>query len=155
MSREMARFFPEFDRWKWGLLDWDKCINPLAVMIKNAHAFNAVSEGYLEELLAEANGLEELIRQERGKAYGIINGIDTEIWNPKSDPMMDNNYTLKTFAKKRELNKEKLCESYGLNPELPLYAFIGRFAKEKGADVLPDLISRCIWENEGNLILLF
>ncbi|OPC36891.1 glycogen synthase [Elizabethkingia miricola] len=151
MSWEMARFFPEFDQWKWGLLDWDKCINPLAVMIKNAHAFNAVSEGYLEELLAEANGLEELIRQERAKAYGIINGIDTEVWDPKSDPMMDNNYTLKTFAKKRELNKTKLCDTYELNPELPLYAFIGRFAKEKGADVLPDLISRCIWENEGKL----
>jgi starch synthase len=97
----MARFFPEFDQWKWGLLDWDKCINPLAVMIKNAHAFNAVSEGYLEELLAEANGLEELIRQERAKAYGIINGIDTEVWDPKSDPMMDNNYTLKNFCKEK------------------------------------------------------
>ncbi|KAF5272599.1 hypothetical protein FQR65_LT17328 [Abscondita terminalis] len=134
--------FPEFDQWKWGLLDWNKCINPLAVMIKSVHAFNAVSEGYLEELLAEANGLEELIRQENAKAYGIINGIDTEVWDPKADPMIDNNYTLKTSAKKRELNKVQLCEAYNLNPDLPLFAFIGRFAKEKGADALPDLISR-------------
>ncbi len=44
-----------------------------------------------------------------------------------------------------------LCEAYNLNPDLPLFAFIGRFALEKGADILPDLISRCIWENEGKL----
>ena len=151
MGWEMTRFMPEFDQWKWGLLDWQGVINPLASMLKCCHVFNAVSEGYLHELFQKANGLEALIRQEGNKAFGIINGIDTEVWDPQTDPMIDNNFTVRTFAKKRAENKKEICETYGLNPKLPTYAFIGRFALEKGADILPDFISRCIWENEGRL----
>ena len=63
-------------------------MNPLASMIKCADAFTTVSEGYLEELFISFRGLESLVRQEFGKAYGIINGIDTEVWNPETDPML-------------------------------------------------------------------
>jgi len=151
MDWEMTRFFPEYDPWKWGLLDWKNAINSLATLIKCCHAFNAVSQGYLEELFNNALGLESLIRQESNKAYGIINGIDMEVWNPSSDPMITNHYDKSTFRKNREKNKKDLCEEYDLDPELPLFAFIGRFAIEKGADILPDFISRCISENEGRL----
>ncbi|WP_312076075.1 glycogen/starch synthase [Chryseobacterium sp.] len=154
MSWGMANYFPSFDQYKWGLLDWDGMINPLASMIKCAHAFTTVSEGYLQESFESFRGLEGLVRDEHYKAHGIINGIDTEVWNPKTDPMLDLNFTSKDVLKKKKQNKEKLCKEYGLNPDLPLFGFIGRFATEKGADLLPDIVWRSIQQNYGGLNIM-
>lgn len=52
--------------------------------------------------------------------------------------------------------QKELCEEYGLNPELPLFGFIGRFAGEKGADLLPDIVWKSIQQTYGalNIIIL-
>lgn len=156
MSWEMSNYFPRFDAWKWGLLDWNGRINPLATMIKCCHEFTAVSQGYMDELFEDAKGLQDLINQERWKAHGIINGIDTDVWNPNTDPMVDFHFTADNVIEVKKKNKEKLCAEYRLNPDLPLIAFIGRFAGEKGADMLPDIIRKSIEETEGgvNIIVL-
>lgn len=154
MSWDMVSYMPAFDHYKWGLLDWNGFINPLACMIKCANAFTTVSEGYLEELFVSFRGLESLVREEFSKAYGIINGIDTDVWNPQTDPMIDFNFNIKNALKTKKKNKIKLCKEYGLNPELPLFAFIGRFATEKGADLLPDLIWRSIKQSFGGLNII-
>jgi len=156
MSWAMSRYFPYFDASRFGLLDWNGRINPLAALIKCCNAFNAVSNGYLEELFYSLQGLESLVGQEYKKAFGIINGIDTEIWNPKTDPMLHYNYSIKDAQKGKWNNKKEICMTYGLNPDLPLFGFIGRFAGEKGADLLPDIIDRAIKETRGaiNIIVL-
>ncbi|MBB4805653.1 starch synthase [Chryseobacterium defluvii] len=154
MSWNMAHYMPSFDAWKWGLLDWNGFINPLASMIKCSDAFTTVSEGYLEELYIAFRGLESLVRQEFGKAYGIINGIDAEVWNPETDPMLDFNFNIKNAVKQKKKNKEKLCKEYGLRPDLPLFAFIGRFATEKGADLLPEMVWRSIKQSYGALNIM-
>jgi starch synthase len=154
MSWDMINYMPAFDHHKWGLLDWNGFINPLASMIKCCSAFTTVSEGYLEELFVSFRGLESLVREEFSKAYGIINGIDTDVWNPQTDPMIDFNFNSKNALKIKKKNKIKLCKEYGLNPELPLFAFIGRFATEKGADLLPDLIWRSIKQSFGGLNII-
>ena len=154
MSWEMANYMPAFDSYKWGLMDWNGYMNPLASMIKCSTAFTTVSEGYLEELFISFRGLESLVRQEFSKAYGIINGIDTEVWDPETDPMLDFNFTIKNAIKQKKKNKEKLCKEYGLKPELPLFAFIGRFATEKGADLLPDVVWKSIKQSYGALNIM-
>lgn len=154
MSWDMVNYMPPFDHHKWGLLDWNGFINPLASMIKCCSAFTTVSEGYLEELFVSFRGLESLVREEFSKAYGIINGIDTDVWNPQTDPMIDFNFNSKNALKIKKKNKAKLCKEYSLNPELPLFAFIGRFATEKGADLLPDLIWRSIKQSFGGLNII-
>ncbi|MGI9653104.1 glycogen synthase [Chryseobacterium sp. RLHN22] len=154
MSWDMVSYMPAFDHYKWGLLDWNGFINPLASMIKCCHAFTTVSEGYLEELFVSFKGLESLVREEFSKAYGIINGIDTDVWNPETDPMIDFNFSIKNALKIKKKNKVKLYKEYGLNPELPLFAFIGRFATEKGADLLPDVIWRSIKQSFGGLNII-
>ncbi|HEV8079177.1 MAG TPA: glycogen/starch synthase, partial [Chitinophagaceae bacterium] len=60
MSWDKSRYLPEWDRWKWGLLDWDKTINPLASGIHCATKVTTVSPGYLNEIRYNANGLEML-----------------------------------------------------------------------------------------------
>jgi starch synthase len=135
-------------------MDWNGLTNPLASMIKCAHAFTTVSQGYLEELFVSFRGLESLVRYESGKAHGIINGIDAEVWNPETDPMLYFNFNRKNAVAQKKKNKEHLCKTYGLNPELPLFAFIGRFATEKGADLLPDMVSRSIKQSFGALNIM-
>src|SRR5690606_6501906 len=85
---------PAFDTWKWGLLDWDGLINPLATAIKCCDAFTTVSEGYLKELYEQANGLESLFSSEAAKGYGIVNGIDDAYWNPAADKLIPVNYDI-------------------------------------------------------------
>lgn len=157
MSWDMLKYFPWIkNQNQLGLLEWDGRINPLACMIKCAHAFNAVSYGYLEELFEKFRGLESLVRSEGQKAYGIINGIDTEVWDPLTDSYLDYNYSLETYAEGKRKNKLNVCKTYGLNPDLPLIGFIGRFATEKGADFLPEIISESIQQTYGalNIIVL-
>ncbi len=154
MRWSMAQYMPWFDSWKGGLLDWGGYINPLATMIKCCHAFNAVSSGYMEELFYNFRGLESLVWQEKGKAHGIINGIDLDVWNPETDPMLDFNYNKSSASEGKWHNKQALCLEYGLNPDLPLFSFIGRFANEKGADLIPEIAKNAIEQTQGGINIM-
>ncbi|PVH25171.1 glycogen synthase [Sphingobacterium corticibacter] len=131
---------PAYDDWKWGLLEWNEVINPMAAAIKCCAAYNTVSEGYLQELFEEANGLQDLFKMESGKAEGIVNGIDETVWNPETDSSLDKNYGVSTVRSGKNANKKWLGKAYGVDFAKPLIVFIGRFAFEKGADLLPVII---------------
>lgn len=155
MAWKMLDYFPWIDgNAPLGLLDWDGYINPLAAMLKYCWAFNAVSGGYMQELYHSFRGLESLIQQEHAKAHGIINGIDTEVWNPATDAFLNVNYSISDVFEGKRANKELICKEYHLNPDLPLVAFIGRFAGEKGADMLPDIVQRSIQETQGGVNIM-
>ncbi len=157
MKWDMIEYFPWIDgATDLRILDWAGWINPLATMIKTCHAFNAVSNGYMEELFHDFKGLQSLVQQEYSKAYGIINGIDTEVWDPQTDDFLYFNYNVQNAGEGKWRNKLKICEEYGLNPDLPLFGFIGRFAGEKGADLLPEIVWKSIQQTYGalNIIIL-
>jgi len=139
-----------------GLIDWYGRINPLASAIKCAWKVTTVSPNYLGELQQVANGLEGLLRNETEKSIGILNGVDTEVWNPKKDPMLVANFNLVNVNKGRAENKEWLCTEFNLDPSLPLIAFIGRFVYEKGSDLLPDVIYNVleVQKQKVNILIL-
>lgn len=149
MGWDKGAYLPAWDTWRWGLLDWNNDINPLACAIKCADKVNTVSPGYMEELFTSAAGLEPLFNYERGKCSGILNGIDYEVWNPQTDTYVLDNYSEADFESGKRLNKKKICKDYGLNEDLPLFVFIGRLVSEKAADVLPGAIHRMFVER-GN-----
>jgi starch synthase len=152
-DRGKASLIPAFDPTHYGLLDWDGELNSLGSALKCAWQISTVSQSYMEELGEHSGGLEALFRQEAGKSRGIVNGIDDEVWDPKTDPLLDINYTQRGVKTGKKKNKAALCERFGLNPKLPVISFIGRLVKEKGADLLPDLISNS--KNKGvNFVLL-
>ncbi len=136
---DRADLIPHFDAQVRGLLDWNGYINPLAAGIKAAWKVTTVSPAYLQELSQYANGLENLVRSESAKAVGILNGIDTAVWDPKTDHYLPHRLESKVAAFKKA-NKEALRRRFSFNPELPVITFIGRLVREKGADLLPDLI---------------
>ncbi len=132
---------PHFDDNARGLLDWNDTINPLAAGVKSCWKLTTVSPNYMNELSYSANGLEALLASERAKSVGILNGIDTVVWNPKTDPLISNHLNGNIDHYKYE-NKRKLLERFNINPDFPLITFIGRLVREKGADLIPDLIRR-------------
>ncbi|MDE3248360.1 MAG: glycogen synthase [Bacteroidota bacterium] len=137
---DKTHYIPHWDGWKWGNLDWKGAINPLAAGIKCAWRVTTVSPSYLDELRYMSNGLEDLFEYERGKCSGIINGIDTKVWDPAVDTYLDDHYTIDTAAAGKQVSKEKLCRQFNLDPQLPLIIFIGRLVGEKAADLLPQAI---------------
>ncbi|MEO6838317.1 MAG: glycogen/starch synthase [Ginsengibacter sp.] len=149
-----SNYIPNWDNWKSGLLEWKDSINSLASGVKCASKVNTVSPGYLEELRHEANGLENLFEYERGKCFGILNGIDTEVWNPETDPYLDEKFGLENFKEKKEANKRILCERFNLDITKPLIVFIGRLVGEKAADLLPQVIGDSIYYMEGRMNFL-
>jgi starch synthase len=140
MGWDKSHFLPAWDSWKGGMLEWNNMINPLASGIKNAWKVTTVSPTYLEELKFMSNGLEALFEYEKGKCSGILNGIDTKVWDPAKDTYISNNYDLTETDDGKAANKKALCENFGLDEEKPLFVFIGRLVGEKAADLLPQVI---------------
>ena len=139
-------YLPEIDLTKIGLLDWSGGINPLASAVRCASKFTTVSPSYLDELVINSNGLEFLFFLERAKGVGIINGIDTEVWNPATDPMIVEKFAAAKVAAGKQKNKEALCARFNLDPTKPLISFIGRLVGEKGADLLAEAIENSLEE---------
>ncbi|MBL7810130.1 MAG: glycogen synthase [Saprospiraceae bacterium] len=128
-----------------GYMDWNGAVNPMASAIKCAWAVTTVSESYLFELHENSLGLEPLFRSEWHKQWGIINGIDAQVWDPCTDSALqfklpDNSPTpsLEAIQAFKYRNKQALCEWFGFPIDAPLISFIGRMVGEKGSDLLPD-----------------
>jgi starch synthase len=108
----------------------------------------------LVELRAAANGLEWLLDNEKGKSSGILNGIDTEVWDPETDPMISKNYRSNTIDSGKRNNKLFLCDQFELDPNKPLFVFIGRLVGEKGAELLPEIFETLLKDSELDLNIL-
>ncbi|MBK8390064.1 MAG: glycogen synthase [Saprospiraceae bacterium] len=134
---------PGYDIWNEGSLDWAGKINPLAASVKCAWKVTTVSPSYMEELKRNSFGLEWLFNTESAKSIGILNGIDDEVWDPKTDSYLDFKLEEDVADFKQE-NKKILLKNSRLDINAPLLAFIGRFAMEKGADLLYGLIEGAI-----------
>ncbi|RYE14162.1 MAG: glycogen synthase [Sphingobacteriales bacterium] len=147
-------YLPDIDLTKTGMLDWNGGLNPLAAAVKCCAQFTTVSPSYLEELSVNSNGLEYLFYIERHKGTGIINGIDTEVWNPVTDAMIASKFTAARIAQGKQKNKEALCAKFDLSPDLPLVVFIGRLVGEKGADLLAKAFEKSLTEHKGALNIL-
>jgi starch synthase len=150
MGWDKQYLLPHYDPYKWGFLDWNNTINPLASAVKCAWKVTTVSPSYLDELRYSANGLENLMQYEQGKCVGILNGIDTEVWDPLKDSFIVKNYDDHLVKEGKRKNKKELCDQFGLDQDKPLITFIGRLVGEKAADVLPDAIRNSIYQHHGN-----
>lgn len=149
MSWDNSTWIPEWDPWKWGLLDWKGMINPLACGIKCAWVVSTVSNSYMDELKQSSNGLESLFEYEKGKCTGILNGIDNEVWDPATDKYISHHYNIATVKTGKQKNKVEICEQFNLNINNPLFVFVGRLVGEKAAEILPGAISKAIYESQG------
>jgi len=155
-SFERLFLLPGFHSFFNGQIEWNGLINPLAAAIKNSWKVTTVSPNYMNEISHSMAGLENLLLSEVEKSTGILNGIDTEVWNPETDPMLKKNFSIETVEAGKSINKEWLCKEFNLDPSKPLFTFIGRLVKEKGADLLPETIYNIMsqYPGEQNILIL-
>ncbi len=122
----------------------DSEINPLLQGILNANIISTVSPTYSKEILEKEYGgeLDYYLNQRKEDIYGILNGIDTSVFNPKTDTMIYANYDISDYKEKKSINKIKLIEELGLkfSPNQPLYSFIARLDAQKGVSILTESI---------------
>lgn len=133
------------------LLENDGCVNILKGGIETAHAVTTVSPTYAREILDPwySYGLDSILKERSYKLRGIINGIDVDVYNPATDPMIAAPYSAEDRSGKAQ-NKRALQEQMGLpvREDIPLIGIVSRLVSQKGLDLvqyaLPELMNQDI-----------
>ncbi|HKL93829.1 MAG TPA: glycogen synthase GlgA [Clostridia bacterium] len=133
--------------WAYSIIESDNCANFMKAGIESSNIVTTVSETYAEEILNPfySYGLHGILSERKSKIRGVINGIDTKHYSPKSDKALFANYTLKTIAKKLE-NKKGLCEMVNLpyKADRPVLAMVTRLTEQKGMDLIMTVIEQIL-----------
>jgi starch synthase len=104
-----------------------------------ADAITTVSPSYADEITTPeyGMGLDGLLRARRNVLTGIVNGVDTDIWNPASDDHLALSYVPRNFVQRRQANKRAIEERLGLEQsDGPLFCVVSRLTWQKGVDIL-------------------
>ncbi|MEM5775084.1 MAG: glycogen/starch synthase, partial [Anaerolineaceae bacterium] len=125
---------------------------PLPMGMSAADRIVAVSPSYAEEIKTPeyGNDLFDFLNLRADHLSGIINGLDTRLWNPHTDRELPACFSMDTLADRGQ-NKAALQKELGLREEarIPLLAFIGRLDQQKGVDLIMDAlkkITRLSWQ---------
>ncbi len=124
------------------LPDWAR-LTPLPLGISAADQIVTVSPNYAREIQTRdfGCGLHEYLQKNKHKLTGILNGIDTKIWNPAVDPYILHHYDSTDLSGKAQ-NKAALQRELNLeeNPEIPLLTVVSRLDYQKGIGLIFDAI---------------
>lgn len=131
-------------------------INPMRRAVMFADVINTVSDKYSKEILTPnyGCGLDELLAEVRTKLYGILNGIDFDDFNPKTDKLVKFNFDLKSINK-RFLNKKELQNEFNLpvDENIPILAMSYRLEEQKGLDLIVQVMEYLLKEYKVQLIV--
>ena len=125
--------------WRFDGVEYHGQLSFLKAGLQLATRISTVSPTYAREIQDEhfGYGLAPLIRHRASALRGILNGIDTEIWNPSTDPALASRYAANRLATKRQ-NKAALQAEMGLEvvDDVTLFGVISRLTHQKGLDLL-------------------
>ena len=123
--------------------------------LQTSHAITTVSPSYADEITTPefGMGLEGLINARADHLFGIVNGIDTAVWNPQTDPSIARPYAAGTL-KQRAANRKAVAERFGLDDDdVPIFCVVSRLTWQKGMDLLAEVADE-IAERGGKLAVL-
>lgn len=122
-----------------------------------ADEITTVSDTYAREIQMPYYGekLDGLLRARQGNLTGIVNGIDYDIYNPMTDPVLEYNYSSEDGADMKAINKKALQRRVGLpeNPDVFTIGIISRLADQKGFDLI-DYVMDDICKDDVQFVLL-
>lgn len=127
-------------------------VSALKAGLMGAAQITTVSQTYAEELMTPhfGMGMDGVLRHRRRELVGIVNGIDTEVWNPATDPLIKPYTTLKGKA----TNKTALLAEFGLGKAPgPLCVLVSRLTDQKGIDLLLEALP-AVLERGGQVAIL-
>jgi len=136
-----AELRPEYGQ--GGLLDYDNSFCMMKGGILLSEIISTVSETYAKEVLTPAfgSGMEQYLQLREKDFFGVLNGIDTEEWNPETDKHIPFHFSQNDLGNKKK-NKQFLLEKTTLtfNEHLPVIGIISRLVPQKGFDLIADAI---------------
>ena len=145
-----------FERYADGTVRWNDCLNWMKAGILYADRVSTVSPSYAHEIMTPefGCGLDQILRMESGKLSGIVNGIDTDLYNPETDPLLDYHFNKSDLSGKAQ-NKAKLQEKLGLpvRPDVPMIGIVSRLTRQKGFDVVVEGLHRMLQEDVQIVLL--
>ncbi|UJR86101.1 glycogen synthase [Sandaracinus amylolyticus] len=130
---------------------------PLPIGLSLADRITTVSPGYAREILEPefGAGLDALLRARKDVLVGILNGIDTELYDPSTDAALPQRYDIRNALPARAANKRALRRELGLVDEpLPLLAVVSRLTGQKGIDLVPDAIRSLARDHAFQCVIL-
>jgi len=138
------------------IVEFNGSINLLKGAMETCDIISTVSESYSKEILDDyhAHGLAAIIYKNASKVRGILNGIDTDFYNPETDSSLFENYSIDNIQNKY-VNKSNLQLMAGLpqDENVPVIAIISRLVKHKGFDLIINGIEEILKEKVQFLIL--
>jgi len=132
-------------------------INLLKAGIQYADAITTVSPTYAREIRDSygGQGLALYLNNRADHLFGILNGVDTETWNPATDKYLPARFDAKDLAGKAAC-KRALQERFGLtvDPKIPLFGIVSRFAPQKGFDLLRGALPQALRDMVMQIVVL-
>jgi len=132
-------------------------INFLKTGLLYAGALSTVSQTHAQEIRTDryGMGLQGVLRARAEVLFGIVNGVDYDEWNPAADALIPHSYSADDLSGKAA-NKAYLLDAMGLSPEdgVPLVGMVSRLTRQKGLELLPDVLPRLVEERPMRLAVL-
>ncbi|MCE0521965.1 MAG: glycogen synthase [Methylacidiphilales bacterium] len=132
-------------------------VNLLKAGIQYADAITTVSPTYANEIRTPLGGmgLAPYLNNRSDRVYGIVNGVDTTVWNPATDAYLPARYSRDNPAGKAAC-KRALQERFGLtvDPKIPLFAIVSRFAPQKGFDLIRGALPQALRDMVMQVVVL-
>ena len=131
-----------------GSIRFDTGISFMKAGIVYADKVTTVSPTYSQEILTQLGGerLDPVLRYRREDLWGIVNGIDVNVWNPNKDPLLAKNYTKQSWVSGKKANKEALQKELGLqvNPDVCLIGLVSRLTNQKGVYLITEKLNEIL-----------
>ena len=145
-----------YERYADGTLRWNDCLNWMKAGILYADRVTTVSPSYANEIRTTefGCGLDQILRMESGKLVGIVNGIDTDIYNPETDKLLAYHFNKDDLTGKLE-NKRALQAKVGLpvRDDVPVVGIVSRLTRQKGFDLVVEELHNLLQEDVQIVLL--
>ena len=132
-------------------------VNLLKAGIQYADAVTTVSPTYANEIRGPIGGMgmAPYLNNRSEHVFGIVNGVDTELWNPATDKYLPDRYSRDNMTGKAAC-KKALQERFGLtvDPKIPLFGIVSRFAPQKGFDLIRGALPQALRDMVMQVVVL-
>lgn len=133
------------------------CINFLKGGIRFADKLNTVSPNYAREILTPeyGAGLDFILRERQQDLVGILNGIDTQMWDPEQDLIIPEKYSWKNIEQGKASNKQALIKEFNLESvQKPIFSMAVRLTEQKGVKMLSECIEPVLQSMHCQFIIM-
>ena len=146
----------DYHHYENGVLRFNDLCNFMKIGIDTADVVTTVSKTYAKEIQTTeyGEGLEMMLRYRNEDLYGIVNGIDPDIWDPMTDKLACN-YNLRNYLKGKAANKEAIQKELGLevDPDAFLVGMVSRLTFQKGAELIANTYGEMLSKHVQIIVL--